>query len=304
MKIEEIVLVKEHLRNKTLNYLSTLDDFMNVHVRLISDSVVRNGQLASELTKTLLDDGKWMKLGYTDHKWVEARFCASESQLKGFLGGRFDNPEERVSFDEACCNAYCLDKVTNLGLRLDGSLNMKFQFKYQPVEVVFHQGDILKNFNGSDYRVMEKLSARNLLMMDERSGKFIVAIGAGMYAKYPKSEESTEDNQMIRLEWDHGIYLSETPSDIDFQIIREKYGEVKEIRTIEDYRIQQNEVFRFYKKIVDNPVIEIAVKEAATNAMYEVFMTGREDMFMENLNSGKYDQEFHGIDKVQKEAVR
>lgn len=38
--------------------------------------------------------------------------------------------------------------------------------------------------------------------------------------------------------------------------------------------------------------------------MHEVFMTGREDVFMETLNSGKYDQAFHGIDKVQKEVVR
>ena len=49
MKLEEIVLVKEHLKGRTLNYLSTLDDFMLVHVRLKTDSLVMSGQIALEL---------------------------------------------------------------------------------------------------------------------------------------------------------------------------------------------------------------------------------------------------------------
>lgn len=49
MKFEEKMLVKEHLRGRTLNYLSTLDDFMLIHGRRKADSMVYAGQLTMEL---------------------------------------------------------------------------------------------------------------------------------------------------------------------------------------------------------------------------------------------------------------
>lgn len=304
MKIEDIVLVKEHLRGKTLNYLSTLDDFMMIHARLKTDSVVVIGQIAYGLAETRRDAAKWSTVAFTHNKVVEARFCDGESQLSSFLGGRFDNPQDKVVFDESLCNAYCLDKVTSLGLKMDGSTNIKFHMSYKSVETTFSQGDVLHNFNGSDYRVLEKLSARNLLLMDERSSNLIVAIGAGMYSRFPKGETPNEDNQTIALEWDHGVYLGATLSRIDFAQIREKYGEVNEIETLEDFRQQQSDIFLLYKKIADNPSLETSVKEAATNAMYDNYCTGREEVFRENLNAGKYDRNFSGVKKAEKGMVR
>lgn len=304
MKIEDIVLVKEHLRGKKLNYLSTLDDFMMIHARLKTDSVVVIGQIAYGLAETRRDAAKWSTVAFTHNKVVEARFCDGESQLSSFLGGRFDNPQDKVVFDESLCNAYCLDKVTSLGLKMDGSTNIKFHMSYKPVEKTFSQGDVLHNFNGSDYRVLEKLSARNLLLMDERSSNLIVAIGAGMYSRFPKGETPNEDNQTIALEWDHGVYLGATLSRIDFAQIREKYGEVNEIETLEDFRQQQSDIFLLYKKIADNPSLETSVKEAATNAMYDNYCTGREEVFRENLNAGKYDRNLSGVKKAEKGMVR
>lgn len=304
MKLEEIVLVKEHLKGKTMNYLLSLDDFMQIHVGRKTDSLVMGGQIALALAKTLSEDKNWMQIEFSEHKRVEARFCSSEMQLRGFLGGRFDEIDVKTVFAEDVCNAYCLDKVTNLGLRIDGSTNIKFQFTYKPVDIHFEQGDILHNFNGSDYRVLEKLSARNLLLMDVKQGSMVVAIGSGMYTKYPKGEEPTEDNQTIGLEWDHGVYLGNTPSLVDFSIIREKYGEVKEIENIDDFRSSQEDLFNFYKKIAESPILETSVKEAATNAMYDVFCTGRQEVFLNNLSGGKYDSNFIGVAPVQKEMVR
>lgn len=304
MKLDEIIMIKEHLRGRTLNYLGMLDDFTQIHVRQKTDSIVQAGQLVNELAQTRADESGWLKMTFSEHKWVEARFCASESQLRGFLGGRFDNIEEKVIFDESLCNAYCLDKVTSLGMKMDGSTNMKFRFTYKPLDTVFAQGAVYHNFNGSDYRVLEKLSARNLLLLDINSSNMVVAVGAGMYTRYPKEEVLTNDNQTIALEWDHGIYIGATPSRVDFALIREKYGEVKKVVTLEDYRQQQRELFRTYKKISDNPNIDTFVKEAATNAMYDTFMTGREDVFTENLNAAKYDVSFKGEKAVEKVQVR
>ena len=166
------------------------------------------------------------------------------------------------------------------------------------------QGDILHNFNGSDYRVMEKFSARNLLLMDVNKGNMLVAIGTGTYIRYPKDETPTEDNQTIAIEWDHGVYLGATPSRIDFGMLREKYGEVREVKNLSDFHVQQSDIFLFYKKIAESPLLETSVKEAATNAMYDIFMTGREEVFRENINSGKYDQGFLGTKARQEEKLR
>ena len=304
MKLEDIVLVKEYVKGRVMNYLSTLDDFMLIHARLKTDSIVMSGQIAFDLTKTLTDEWKWSVVEFSEYKRTEARFCTSEAQLRGFLGGRFDNSEQKTVFSEQLCNAYCLDKVASLGIRLDGDTNGKIQFTYKAVERNYNQGDILYNFNGSYYRVMEKFSARNLLLMDVNKGNMIVAIGTGTYTRYPKSEIPTKDNQTIAIEWEHGFYLGVSPSRIDFAMLREKYGEVREVKNLSDFRLQQNDIFLLYKKIVESPLLETTVKEAAVNAMNDIFMTGREEVFRENLDSGKYDQSLLGIKDLQKEKVR
>lgn len=304
MKLEDIVLVKEHVIGRVMNYLSTLDDFMLIHTRLKTDSIVMSGQIAFDLAKTLTDEWKWSVVEFSEHKKVEARFCTSEAQLRGFLGGRFNSPEAKTIFSEQLCNAYCLDKVASLGIRLDGGSNGKFRFTYKAVERKYEQGEILHNFNGSDYRVMEKFSAKNLLLMDVDKGNILVAIGTETYTRCPKDEMPTEDNQTIAIEWDHGVYLGATPSRIDFGMLRERYGEEKEIENLSDFHTQQTDIFLFYKKIAESPLLEKSVKEAAMNAMYDLFMTGREEIFRENLESGKYDQRFHNNGVKKKEKVR
>ena len=304
MKLEDIILVKENMKGSVMNYLSTLDDFMLIHTGLKTDSIVMSSQIALDLAKTLTDEWKWSIVEFSEYKRIEARFCTSEAQLRGFLDGRFDNPEQKTVFAEQLCNAYCLDKVARLGIRLDGSINGKIQFTYKAVERKYVQGDILHNFNGSDYRVMEKFSARNLLLMDVNKGNMLVAIGTGTYTRYPKDEIPMEDNQTIAIEWDHGVYLGATPSGIDFGLLREKYGVVREVENLSDFRTQQSDIFLFYKKIVESPLLETSVKEAAMNVMYDIFMTGREEVFRENLDSGKYDQRFLGTEDLHKEKVR
>lgn len=303
MKLEDMVLVKEHLKGRTLNYLSTIDDYMLIHVRMKTDSLVMSGQIALELSKTLNDDSMWTQIQFSEHKSVEARFCTCESQLRGFLGGRFDEIGVKTIFEESMCNAFCLDKVANLGMRLDGSSNPKFQFTYKPVETKFSQGDMLHNFNGNDYRVLEKLSATNLMLMDVRSGSFTVAIGAGMYNRYPKGDDPAGEHAMTCLEWDHGVYLGNTPSAIDFSQIRQKYGEVEEIETINDYRNSLVNQFDALMRIIKNPLLPDAVKHEAENAMYEQFMTGRSDTFSNNVQEGKYDAGFTQK-TMQKEVIR
>ena len=304
MKLEEILLVKEHLEGRTLNYLSTLDDFMMIHARRKTETMIFAGQIAMQLAESLHDDRKWVEIRFSEYKSVEARFCTCESQLRGFLGGRFDDVEVDTMFEESMCNVCCLNKVESLGMRMDGGTNPKFTFTYKPVPKKFEQGEVLHNFNGSDYKVIEKLSADNLFLMDQRSGSFTVAIGAGMYKRYPKGEEPTEDNAMTCLEWDHGVYLGNTLSHFDMADIRQRYGEIEPVETIYDFRHQLVDQFDALKRIIRNPIIPDNVKKEAENALYDRFMTARDDTFSNNLQEGAYDKGFIENPKVGKEMSR
>ena len=70
MKLEEIVLVKEHLKGKTMNYLLSLDDFMQIHVGRKTDSLVMCGQIALALAQPLSENRNWMKIEFSEHKRV------------------------------------------------------------------------------------------------------------------------------------------------------------------------------------------------------------------------------------------
>lgn len=97
-------------------------------------------------------------------------------------------------------------------------------FHYEQEEHEFKPGEVLHNFNGMDYKVMECYSKDSLLMMNMASGQFLVAVDVQYYSRYPYKGEYTKDNAETGIEWGHGVYLSATPSEIDFAGLREKYG--------------------------------------------------------------------------------
>lgn len=121
------------------------------------------------------------------------------------------------------------------------------EFKYERKEQEYSQGDILRNLNGTDYRVLERLSERNLLLLNLQTGQFTVGLGVGTYVKSPKLEVTTKENVTEGIEWEHGVYLGYTPSQIDFEKIRYEYGSSKEYTNgepgeVSEYNIEITEV--------------------------------------------------------------
>lgn len=70
----------------------------------------------------------------------------------------------------------------------------------------------------------------NLLLMDVSQGNFIVGIDVGYYARYPKEENEKSELCEKAIEWQHGVYLGSTPSEIDFKSIRREYGKEEQIK--------------------------------------------------------------------------
>lgn len=169
---------------------------------------------------------------------------------------------------------------------------MSSGFHYELQEAKFEQGQILRNLNGNDYRVMEKLSERNLLLMDVKTGNFIVAVGVNQYMRTPNGEEASKSNCVYGIEWGHGVYLSATPSTIDFRYIRQEYGTPERIESLTDYRKLLESRFKHYQKMLKDDLLSNEIKASVTHSMYEEFGTGAAESFMENMEVGRYDKNF------------
>jgi len=300
MELNKIILVTENWKGTETNMLLTFEDYkaqMRLHV---FDTMNEAADAISDLYESLADKDHWGEFYYIANKSVSARFCNGETQLRQFLMGDFNSTDQPVLLNEERCSHACLDTLKAIGIGTDGR-SAGIRYQYEPVERTFSQGEILHNLNGKDYRVIEKLSERNLLLMKQRSGEFIVAVGVGFFARFPKGELPTADNKIYGIEWNHGIYYGSVPSYIDFQRIREEYGEKREVKTLDDFRTEQSEKFYMLRKIMDSPLMEASVKEAAENSIYKDFATEKEDVFRNNLIDGVYDGDFFGSPEVRKD---
>lgn len=303
MELNKIILVIENRKGTETNLLLTFEDYKANMLMHVSDAPNEIADVVSDLYESLADKDHWGEFYMSGNKSVSARFCNGEQQLRQFLMGGFNSSDQKVRFDEERCSNRCLETLKAIGIGTNGR-GAGIRYQYEPVEKTFSQGEILHNLNGTDYRVLEKLSARNLLLLNEGSGQFVVAVGVSSFARFPKEELPTTDNKVYGIEWGHGVYFCASPSLIDFQRIREQYGELREIRTLADFRNVQSEKFYLFRKIIDSPLMEESVKEAAQNSMYEIFSTGKEDVFLDNLSEGMYDRGFLETQEIRRDKVR
>lgn len=73
--------------------------------------------------------------------------------------------------------------------RSSKSQKKKWNFHYDVVDMTCKNGDVLRNTNGNDYRIMEKYSDKNMLFMDVDTGALIVGVGVSFVRKLPKATE-------------------------------------------------------------------------------------------------------------------
>ncbi len=142
-------------------------------------------------------------------------------------------------------------------------------YHYERQKVDWREGDIVRNLNGSDYRILEKYTEHNMLFQNIKTGSFIVGIGVDFFRKMPKATEeelgrakklindycenefgheaSFEKYPIVRLAYSEdtigdgsGEYHSiEVSADLEnFKIITEVDGEivgVEQYKTMQDF---------------------------------------------------------------------
>lgn len=293
MKIEEMVMVIYNQKGIEKNFLCSFEHFIKKYATDACDSYFEMAEVAAGLQETKQKDGSFFEMYYASNKTMYARFCGSLNELRLFIAGKLNDGMTNV-FEEDFCDKECLDVLSRLGISTDRSMAIAKWPHYEKLESDLVQGEIYHNFNGSDYRLMERYSDRNMLFMDVNSGQFVVGVGVDYFVRYPQGEDRYSSLSETGIEWGSGVYLGNTPSTINFTMLRREYGKDKEILCLEDYRVSLKEQFSTYHALAKNEALVDAVREAATNAMYEEFGTGKPDTFTSKLNAGDYDKGFWG----------
>lgn len=225
MKIQDMVLVIENTKGREKNMLMTLKEYKEAYLFVSCLSREESAQALKELFDTKLSAAGtgWAERYITANKSYYAKFCGGSDELQCFLHGSY-NDDKEFRFDREESSRECMWALEEYNLDVGGGVKGSM-LHYEQEEHEFKQGEVLRNLNGTDYKVMECYSKNNLLMMNMASGQFMVAVGVQYYSRYPYAGEYTKDNAESGIEWGHGVYLSATPSEIDFVGLRAEYCE-------------------------------------------------------------------------------
>ncbi|MEZ3428909.1 MAG: hypothetical protein K1W36_01220 [Lachnospiraceae bacterium] len=292
MKLEDMIMVVENHKGTETNYLQELTDYMGETLGLWRDGYVVENIAGSinELYGTKKGKADWSDLYIAANKSIHASFCRSEPQLREFLSGYFNDGE--WSFDTERCSKDCLDVLRIYNLKPDGQPQFPY-LHYERVEHTFHAGEVLHNMNGNDYRVLAALSPDNLLVMSLTDSQLIVGRGVKLYERYPKGERPDDDSVVTGIEWDHGVYLGQDITRIDFDILKQEYGEPDRVENVSDLRDMVRRNFWMQKNVVQKEGLPDRVRNAARDCLENTFGTSEPEVFDKMLDNGMYDGMYH-----------
>lgn len=290
MKLEDMILVTENRKGTETIFLLNLPDYMEMVLKACEDSATDMADAIGQLYGTREGKGGCSELYFRGNVSSQASFCSSDGQLMGFLLGigAEEAHEEKPVFDASRCSEECFEVLKAYGIGMDGH-SLFNSLHYEAKEYAFKQGEILHNFNGSDYRVLAVLSEKNLLLMSQSDGQYILADNTVMYERSPKEGHPSGDSVIKGVEWGHGIYLGHDLMKIDLQGIMQEYGTIQKIETVDECRAEARRQFAIYKWLSKDERLEFAVQWAAENSLTGAFGTTDERQFETWLQRGDYD---------------
>lgn len=299
MKLEDIIFITENWKGTETNYLFAPKDYLEVIMNAYKDSPQDITRAVEELYQTKeRKDGTlgrgWSELYVSSNKSFYARFCGDESELSGFLLGYGNHDDKVVPFDVEKCSPECLEVLRAYGIGTDG-LPVFNSLHYELTEHDFYAGEVVRNLNGSYYRVMEVLGSNNLLLISVAAGNLLVGVNTQYYQRTPKEGYSSPDSVICGIEWGQGIYLGNQITNIDFESIRSSYGVPEDRETLRQYRDRLKHEFRLYESMKDNTNVTHEMREAAWKSQNTVFETEDYDTFLAFLDKGFYDGKFRGV---------
>ncbi len=290
MKLKDMILVVENQKGTETNYLLNFTDYMETVVKLWGENAEDMAGAIGTLYETKAGKREWSDLYIAANKSIHASFCTGETQLSIFLNGMLNDGE--WSFDTERCSKDCLDVLRIYNLKPDG-LRLFPSLHYERVEHTFHVGEMLHNMNGNDYRVLAVFSPKNLLLMGAVDGQIVVGSGVNLFERYPKGERPDDDSVVTGIEWDYGDYFGKDITRIDFDILKQHYGEPDRVENVSDLRDMVRRNFWMQKNVEQKEGLPERVRNAARDCLENTFGTSEPDVFNKMLENGLYDEMYH-----------
>lgn len=295
MRLEDMIMVVEKRKGTETNFLTDLLGYMEMAVKACEDSVVDLSDAIKELYGTKEGSNEWSKLYFRGNRSAQGAFCSDAVQLRGFLKGNFNKKE--WTFDESRCGKECLEVLGAYGMKTDGhSLFMH----YERVEHTFQNGETFRNMNGKDYRVLAVLGPKDLLLLGQTDNQLVIGRDVQFFDRCPKGESPTESNTLRGVEWGDGIYLGSDITKLDFDILRQEYGEPDRAENISHLRDKIQREFWMHKNVEQKEGLLPRVRAAAKDSLECTFGTSDPDVFVAMLDKGLYDEMNHGKEEQKK----
>lgn len=283
-------MVVENHKGTETNFLLNLTDYMEAALKLWGEHAEDMAGVVSTLYETKAGKKDWSDLYFAANKSIHASFCTGEAQLRGFLAGNFNDGE--WSFDEGRCSGECLEVLRIYNLKTDGHSLFPY-LHHERVEHTFHAEEVLHNMNGNDYRVLAALSPDDLLVMSLTDSQIIVGRGVKLYERYPKGERPDDESVVTGIERDHGVYLGQDITRIDFDILKQEYGEPDRVENVSDMRDMVRRNFWMQKNVEQKEGLPDRVRNAARDCLENTFGTSEPEVFDKMLDKGVYDGMYH-----------
>lgn len=208
--------------NYYLGALMTYEDYMSKIVESASPNIQNVYACAKEIFMTKDTKPIQAEIYMAGNKTFYSRFASDSKEIKNFLqlissGSIKDGTEIRRDMD--LFSIECLEALNELNIDINGQ-EIRRKFRHEKIPYEFKANEVLSNFNGASYEVLEIFGKNNLFLKNVTSGEFCIGINCNFY------EKSCEDNNAINygIEWDHGIYLGKMLSEIDIKGLKQQYS--------------------------------------------------------------------------------
>lgn len=224
MKLKEILLATENMHGEEVNYLTTIEDYTKEWLIPCCESKEEVAEVIMQLFTSKPEHRNWTSIYATASKSVDVKFCQNESDLRLFLMGKTNSDNVKWYVDENKCHPKCKDILKQIGMGLDGRGSAN-SYHYERIYESLEQGLKIPNLNGQEFRILEKLSEENLLLMNHNTGEFLVGVGTRYYVRMPREEQENEAVKQYGVEWNHGVYLGNRLENINLMSIYERYAD-------------------------------------------------------------------------------
>ena len=289
MKINEMIMVIENDKGTEINSLCSLGDYLSRYVLKATEEDLVRAELIAELVRNKYENNSWTEIYAAANHTIQAKYCRDLNDLKAFILRCYNDAELDFDISVYRSSPECIQVLDSMGIAYNDNWSNFFAVRHEKIPKEFEHGEVLHNMNGSAYRILEKISDRNLLLLDVEKGTFVIGIGTDYYARYPRAEGIQSDNCIYGIEWQHGVYLGELLTEIDFKKIRQEYGREEEKMQSRTDREELEDKFNELYTVSQNAKLTDAVCEVAKEALYDEFGTSRREVFMDRLEKGMYD---------------